>query len=129
MKYGVVIENTGERYSCADDRNLLLAMEQLGRRGIPVGCRNGGCGVCKVQIVAGDCKTRVMSRAHVSEEEEGAGIVLACRAFPRSDITLRALDKMAACIEKSFARSRSDAPAALSRPAPNEGAQPGNTAT
>ncbi len=42
MKYTVAIANTGERYACAPDRNLLDAMEQLGRRGIPVGCRNGG---------------------------------------------------------------------------------------
>lgn len=129
MKYSVVIENTGERYVCAGDRNLLLAMEQLGRRGIPVGCRNGGCGVCKVQIIDGNCATRVMSRAHVSADEERAGVVLACRAFPRSDITLRALDKMAACLEKSFARSRADAPLTSARPAPREGAQPCNTAT
>ena len=120
MKYSVSIDNTGETYQCADDRNLLEAMEQLGRRGIPVGCRNGGCGVCKVQIVDGDYTTRVMSRAHVSADEQARGVVLACRAFPRSDIALRALDKMAVCIEKSFERSRLAATAA---------AHPGNTAT
>lgn len=116
MKFGITIENTGERYLCAAERNLLAAMEQLGRRGIPVGCRNGGCGVCKVQITQGGYSTRVMSRAHVSAEEEAAGVVLACRAFPQSDITLRALDKMAVCLEKSLERS----PAC---------ARPGTTAT
>ena len=120
MKYTVAIENTGEHYQCASDRNLLSAMEQLGRRGIPVGCRNGGCGVCKVKVTSGDYTTRVMSRAHVSEAEEAAGIVLACRAFPGSDLSLQALDKMAACIEKSFARSRPEAFAAIPRPAPGE---------
>ena len=115
MKHAVLIENTGERYQCAPDSNLLVAMEQLGRRGIPVGCRNGGCGVCKVKIVSGDIRTRVMSRAHVSAEEEAAGIVLACRAFPRSDLRLLALDKMAACIEKSLERSRSSTSAAPTR--------------
>jgi len=105
MNFEITIENTGERYRCSSERNLLVAMEQLGRRGIPVGCRNGGCGVCKVHIVSGDYTTRVMSRAHISEEDEAGRIVLACRAFPRSDIRLRALDKMAVCIEKSFERS------------------------
>ena len=123
MKHFVDIENTGERYQCADDRNLLAAMEQLGRRGIPVGCRNGGCGVCKVKISSGEYTTRVMSRAHVSEVEEASGIVLACRAFPRSDLTLQALDKMASCIEKSFERSRPKAFAAIPRPAPGEHTQ------
>ena len=123
MKHTVVIENTGERYQCAPDRNLLIAMEQLGRRGIPVGCRNGGCGVCKVKVIAGDISTRVMSRAHVSADEEAAGIVLACRAFPRSDLKLLALDKMAACIEKSLERSRSSNSAAPTRPTSDGHAQ------
>ena len=102
MKHSVDIENTGERYQCADDRNLLAAMEQLGRRGIPVGCVNGGCGVCKVKISSGEYTTRVMSRAHVTQEEEAAGVVLACRAMPQSDLSLLALDKMAICVERSF---------------------------
>ncbi len=123
MKHTVVIENTGERYQCAPDSNLLIAMEQLGRRGIPVGCRNGGCGVCKVKVVSGDIHTRVMSRAHVSAEEEAAGTVLACRAFPRSDLRLLALDKMAACIEKSLERSRSSNSAAPTRPTSDGHAQ------
>ena len=123
MKHTVVIENTGERYQCAPDRNLLIAMEQLGRRGIPVGCRNGGCGVCKVKVIAGDISTCVMSRAHVSADEEAAGIVLACRAFPRSDLRLLALDKMAACIEKSLERSRSSNSAAPTRPTSDGHAQ------
>lgn len=123
MKHSIAIENTGERYACAPERNLLAAMEQLGRRGIPVGCRNGGCGVCKVKILDGDFATRVMSRAHVSPDEEAAGIVLACRAFPRSDLSLQALDKMAACIEKSFERSRQQAFAAIPRPATGVDAQ------
>lgn len=126
MKFTVTIQNTGERYQCAQDRHLLAAMEELGRRGIPVGCRNGGCGVCKVQIVEGDYTTRVMSRAHVSTDEEASGIVLACRTFPRSDLSLLAVDKMAVCIEKNFGRSH----AGLSpvRPPGGADAQPGNTA-
>lgn len=102
MKYTVAIENTGERYECTDDRNLLAGMEKLGRKGIPVGCRNGGCGVCKVKVTSGDYTTRVMSRAHVSAEEEAGGVVLACRAMPQSDLSLLALDKMAVCVERSF---------------------------
>ncbi len=105
MNVEITIENTGERYRCSHERNLLVAMEQLGRRGIPVGCRNGGCGICKIQILTGDYTTRVMSRAHISEADEANGIVLACRTFPRSDITLRALDRMAVCIEKHVERS------------------------
>ena len=91
----VLIEETGERYRCAQNESLLIGMERLGKKGIPVGCRGGGCGVCKVEIVSGSYTKKVMSRAYVSQEEEAAGQVLACRVFPTSDIQLRVLGKMA----------------------------------
>ena len=49
----VCVAQTGETYACATDESLLRGMLRLGRRGIPVGCINGGCGVCKVRIVEG----------------------------------------------------------------------------
>jgi Na+-transporting NADH:ubiquinone oxidoreductase subunit NqrF len=85
-------------------------MELLGRRGIPVGCRGGGCGVCKVRIDSGEVRTEKMSRQHVSVEDQAAGVVLACRAYPCSDVQLSALDKMARCIERSHARATPAAP-------------------
>lgn len=93
-RFDVLIEDTGEHYPCADNRSLLQAMEALGRRGIPSGCRNGGCGVCKVAITAGEFTRQVMSRAHVSEDDEREGRVLACRVKPVSDIRLKVLGKM-----------------------------------
>ena len=90
----ITIEDTGESYRCADHRSVLEGMEALGKKGIPVGCRQGGCGVCKVQILEGQYSKRVMSRAYVSAEEEAAGIVLACRVKPLSDIRLAVLGKM-----------------------------------
>jgi ferredoxin len=53
MKYQVLIEDTGESYRCDERNTVLVGMEALGRKGIPVGCRNGGCGVCKVEVTAG----------------------------------------------------------------------------
>lgn len=93
-KFDVLIEDTGEHYACSDARSLLEGMVALGRRGIPLGCRNGGCGVCKVEILSGEFVTRVMSRAHVSEVDELAGAVLACRVHPRSDIRLAVQGKL-----------------------------------
>ncbi len=92
--FAVTIADTGEVFRCRADETLLSGMERLGKRGIPVGCRGGGCGVCKVQLEAGECSKRVMSRDHVSAEEEANGIVLACRVKPLSDIRLRVLGKM-----------------------------------
>jgi len=81
-------------FECYEQEHLLKGMLRLGRKDIPVGCRNGGCGVCKIRIVSGQYQVGIMSRNHVSEEEQNENIVLACRVFPRSDITLNVLEKM-----------------------------------
>ena len=79
--FSVAIGNTQERYACRTDQTLLGGMEQLGRKGITVGCRGGGCGVCKVRIESGRTRCERMSRSHISADEEAAGYVLACRAY------------------------------------------------
>jgi ferredoxin len=94
MSHKVLIEDTQEEYRCREDQHLLAGMEALGRKGIPVGCRGGGCGVCKIVITSGQYTKRVMSRDHVSVEEEAEGCVLACRVRPQSDITLQVVGKM-----------------------------------
>jgi len=92
--YTITIADDGQTYRCGEQRSLLEGMEQLGRKGIPVGCRNGGCGVCKVEILSGTYVSRVMSRAHVCEEDEAQGRVLACRVKPTSDIVLAVIGTM-----------------------------------
>ena len=94
MKYQVVIEDTGETYSCDERESILTGMARLGRKGIPLGCRGGGCGICKVQVVKGTFVAGTMSRAHVSEEEQAAGAVLACRIMPHSDLSVQVIGKM-----------------------------------
>jgi ferredoxin len=93
-KFNVLIEDTGEHYPCSDARSLLEGMLALDRKAIPQGCRNGGCGICKVQILSGEFVSRVMSRAHVSEDDERQGRVLACRVRPASDIRLAVVGGM-----------------------------------
>lgn len=93
--FNVTIEETGETFRCSPQESLLAGMERLGKKGIPVGCRGGGCGVCKVEITSGSFVKRVMSRDYVSVEDELAGRVLACRVKPTSDISLKVLGKMA----------------------------------
>ena len=114
MSYAIAIDNTSERYACRATQNLLAGMEQLARKGIPVGCRGGGCGVCKVRIESGRVRTEKMSRAALSLEEEAAGLVLACRAYPQSDLRVAAVDKLARCVERSYERSCLDAACAAS---------------
>lgn len=105
MGVSVHIEETGERYDCGPGESLLKAMVRLGRRGIPSGCHGGGCGVCKVEIVSGAVTTGAMSRAHVSTEDEARGCLLACKAYPVSDVSLRVLGAM----QKSVCRTATKA--------------------
>lgn len=70
-------------------------MVRLGRKGIPVGCVNGGCGVCKISVCAGSVrKVGAMSRAHVSAEEEARGVCLACRVSPLQGVEVEVVGKL-----------------------------------
>jgi ferredoxin len=93
MKFQVTIENSGETFRCGEEVNVLAAMEQACCHGIPVGCRNGGCGACKVQVTRGSYLRKKMNRAVVSLEEEAQGCVLACKLFPQGDIHVKALGR------------------------------------
>jgi len=100
-KVDVRVKQTGETYACATNESLLRGMVRLGRKGIPVGCVNGGCGVCKVRIVEGSVTALgPVSRAHVSEDEEACGVTLACRVAPACAVTL----EVAGRLERPFSR-------------------------
>ncbi len=102
-KKQVTIVQTGETYACAIGENLLKGMTLLGRKGIPVGCVNGGCGVCKVKIVQGTVETLgPVSRAHVTHEEECQGFTLACRVGPTSEVVLEVAGKFVKTFTKGF---------------------------
>ena len=92
--YQITIEDTDNVFRCAAEKNVLRAMEQLGRKGIPVGCRGGGCGICRVQVLGeGKYHTGKMSREQVPVEDEKLGICLACKLIPDSDLQLKVLGK------------------------------------
>lgn len=101
-QWQIQIADTTEDYLCGPEEHLLKGMLRLGRKGIPSGCHGGGCGVCKVLILSGEVETRVMSRAHVTEQEQAEGYALACRCFPRSDLHLKVIGKIA----KTVCRNR-----------------------
>ena len=98
MSFRIQIENSGDQFSCDAGQNVLRAMECLGRKGIPVGCRGGGCGVCKVKVLEGSYRTEKMSRACVTQEEEGCGMALACKFSPTGDLRIDVVGKMARAV-------------------------------
>jgi ferredoxin len=94
--FKITVEGAGEA-TCYEDERALVAMERaqgFGRlkglsRKLPVGCRRGGCGICRVQVLEGDYRSDAMSRACVSAEDEASGLVLSCAIYPLSDLTVR----------------------------------------
>ncbi len=100
--YPVRIVNIDSVYSCSTNETLLQGMARLGRKGIPMGCLNGGCGVCKIAIRRGEVtKTGAMSRAHISEQEEAQGIVLACRVSPVGPVEVEVIGKLKKAVTRS----------------------------
>jgi ferredoxin len=103
-KVSVHIAQTDETYACATSESLLQGMLRLGRKGIPVGCVNGGCGVCKVHVLEGQCHALgPISRAHVSAAEEAHGFTLACRVAPLTPVELEVVGKFEKPFKKGFA--------------------------
>lgn len=90
----IEIVNGGESFACAAGLDVLRGMECLGRKGIPVGCRGGGCGVCKVRVMDGPYRTEAMSRACVTLDEESKGYALSCKMFAQGDLRLQVVGKM-----------------------------------
>ncbi|BFM06347.1 2Fe-2S iron-sulfur cluster-binding protein [Halioxenophilus aromaticivorans] len=77
-----------ESFGCNEDESVLHAMHRTGRKGIPLGCRGGGCGVCTVQVKKGHYSHKAMSACHISEDDLANDTVLACRIFPEQNLEL-----------------------------------------
>lgn len=82
---------SGKRFQCPDGHSVLQAMERQGQRCLPVGCRSGGCGLCKVRVLQGEYRCGPMSSRHAPVAARAAGEVLACRVYPLSDLTIERL--------------------------------------
>ena len=108
-KVNVSVNQTGETYPCAIGESLLQGMLRLGRKGIPVGCVNGGCGVCKVRILEGQInQLGPVSRAHVTLDEEACGYTLACRVGPVTAVRLEVAGKFQKPFSKGYAAQAVD---------------------
>jgi ferredoxin len=85
--FKISVAGRSTSFECKAGENLLAALASAGC-GIRTGCRNGGCGVCKVQILEGAFERGRMSAACVDQSSATAGFVLACRTIPTSDLVV-----------------------------------------
>ena len=74
--------------------HILNSMAKGGIEIAPNGCHGGGCGVCKIKILKGDVETSHMSEKHISPTEREQDYVLACRAYPKTDIEFEFIGKV-----------------------------------
>jgi ferredoxin len=74
--------------STREAENLLRTLSRAGLR-YRVGCKRGGCGICKVQIVLGEVEYERPIAANVlTDDERVEGICLSCRAVPLTNIVI-----------------------------------------
>lgn len=58
----------------------------------PCGCQSGNCGACKSILLSGEVEMAEYSDFALTDEEKDAGMVLACRSMPRSDVEIAWID-------------------------------------
>jgi CDP-4-dehydro-6-deoxyglucose reductase len=76
------------RVTVGDAETLLRAMSRAGLQ-YRVGCKRGGCGICKVQLVLGEVSYERPIAANVlTDDERVAGICLSCRAVPLTNVVI-----------------------------------------
>lgn len=73
--------------------SLLKGMEKASFSIVGVGCRGGGCGLCKIHVLGGEFETGKMSALHVSHEDSKVGRILACRCYPATDVEFKLIEK------------------------------------
>lgn len=84
----VTIYPTGEVIYLAPGETVLSGLYQAGYS-YTVGCKRGGCGICKVDCHGGGFSyERPIASSVISDEERSDGTCLSCRAVPDTDITI-----------------------------------------
>jgi ferredoxin len=104
MVYVTVVPD-GDRIPAADGETVLAALGRAGLR-YRIGCRRGGCGICKLQLVAGEVRyEKPVAESVLSDDEKVEGICLSCRAVPITNvfIELQEGDKLRRVLPYGFA--------------------------
>lgn len=84
--FSIVIEPKGWRFEAPDSMPLLQAAQRSGV-GLPSSCRNGTCRTCMCHLVSGRVRYNI-EWPGLSAEEKRDGLILACIAYPESDLVI-----------------------------------------
>lgn len=88
----VTIHPTGEVIYLDADETVLSGLYKAGYA-YTIGCRRGGCGICKVDCRDGEFTyNRPIADTVITDEERADGTCLSCRAVPDGDVTIEMRD-------------------------------------
>lgn len=74
--------------TAGEDETLLRALARAGLR-YRVGCKRGGCGICKVALKLGEVRyERPVADTVLTDDERVEGICLSCRAVPLTNVVI-----------------------------------------
>ena len=114
----VTVLPDGLHVTAVGEETLLRALGRAGLR-YRVGCKRGGCGICKLHLLAGEIRyERPIADTVLTDDERVEGICLSCRAVPITNIAieLQEGDRLRKVLGFAFPNS---APPPPGRSAPN----------
>ena len=85
--YQVTVSNIDKIVECRSDQTVLQACMSAGID-FPFACASGNCGVCITQIESGTVRMLPRADGALSPQQLAEGKTLACRAQPRSDLSI-----------------------------------------
>jgi len=91
MPYTITLLPFDKQFTCNDDETILQAAIRQGFN-LRYGCKHGGCGMCKAQIIEGEVDNSEASGFALMDFEKQQGLALLCCAYAESDITIELWD-------------------------------------
>jgi naphthalene 1,2-dioxygenase ferredoxin reductase component len=58
----------------------------------PFGCQSGSCGACKSRLISGEVELSDYTELALTHQERAGGLILACRAVPKTDCAVMFLE-------------------------------------
>lgn len=88
----IIVQPSGTEIHVDPGDTLLVGLQKAGYA-YTVGCRRGGCGICKIDVLVGDFSyCRPVADTVITTQERSDGTCLSCRAVPEDDLTIQLRD-------------------------------------
>ncbi|MBM4255410.1 MAG: 2Fe-2S iron-sulfur cluster binding domain-containing protein [Deltaproteobacteria bacterium] len=91
MPYTITLLPFEKQFTCGDNETILEAAMRNGLN-LRYGCKFGGCGMCKAQVVEGEVENSEASSFALLDFEKQQGMALLCCAYPESDLSIELWD-------------------------------------